>query len=72
MLAHPGLYPATQLAPFVQSVGALSRQWPQDRPLHDRVTGGTPQRPERTAGDLTDHRLCGVEWSVCRCRTAWS
>lgn len=67
VLAHPGLYPATQLAPFVQSVGALSRQWPQDRPLHDRVTEALRNALNEPLRDLTDHRLCGVEW-VCRCK----
>jgi len=67
MLAHPGLYPATQLAPFVQSVGALSRQWPQDRLLHDRVTEALRNALNEPLRDLTDHRLCGVEW-VCRCK----
>lgn len=67
VLAHPGLYPATQLAPFVQSVGALSRQWPQDRLLHDRVTEALRNALNEPLRDLTDHRLCGVEW-VCRCK----
>lgn len=67
MLAHPGLYPATQLAPFVQSVGALSRQWPQDQPLHDRVTEALRDALAEPLRDLTDHRLRGVEW-VCRCK----
>ncbi len=67
VLAHPGLYPATQLAPFVQSVGALSRQWPQDQPLHDRVTEALRDALAEPLRDLTDHRLRGVEW-VCRCK----
>ena len=67
VLAHPGLYPATQLAPFVQSVGALSRQWPQDQPLHTRVTEALRTALTEPLRDLSDHRLRGVEW-VCRCK----
>lgn len=67
VLAHPGLYPSTQLAPFVQSVGALSRQWPQDQPLHDRVTEALRNALAEPLRDLSDHRLHGVEW-VCHCK----
>jgi hypothetical protein len=67
VLAHPGLYPATQLAPFVQSIGALSRQWPQNQPLHDRVIEALRNALAEPLRDLSDHRLHGVEW-VCRCK----
>jgi len=66
VLAHPGLYPLTQLAAFAQSIGAWSRQWPQDQPLHDRVTEALRNALTEPLRDLSDHRLRGVEW-VCRC-----
>lgn len=67
VLAHPGLYPLTQLAAFVQSIGALSRQWPQDQSLHDRVTEALRNALAEPLRDISDHRLRGVEW-VCRCK----
>lgn len=67
VLAHPGLYPRTQLAPFTQSIGALSHQWPQDQPLHARVTEALRTALTEPLRDISDHRLRGVEW-VCRCK----
>ena len=67
VLAHPGLYPATRLVPFTQSVGTLSRQWPQDRPLHARVTEALRTALAEPVREVADHRLRGVEW-VCRCQ----
>lgn len=67
VLAHPSLYPLTQLAAFAQSIGAWSRQWPQSQPLHGSVTEALRTALAEPLRDISDHRLHGVEW-VCRCK----
>jgi hypothetical protein len=66
VVAHPGLYPGTDLMPFVMAAGGAASRWPTGGPLRQRVVAALQDALAQAPSMPNDHTVHGIEWT-CAC-----